>query len=262
MQASKNYELFCKRKINLQQYSYILCAYWFIYPDMLGSLRGFLMKSLLFFFEPIPPLVNKSSKSRYLEFSPGVISLSRSRAILKAVLSRTFCPVPLGFEIAALDCTNYKKCDRFDQLFKNDLCKKLEAKNDFCCIKFRSNRCKKENSCKQNIPPLWRGAVECTFKRFSCKINLKILKRKSNNKCVTFEGKIKHNSLEIKHCKTTGENREHYRVLLKDNETFSKLHRLGLLKLSGDQFTSGRRTGPSRSALNNIKAHSSLHESA
>ena len=52
--------------------------------------------------------------------------------------------------------TNYKECNRFDQDFLNDLCKMLEAKNDFCCFKFRSNRCKKENSRKQNVP-FWRG---------------------------------------------------------------------------------------------------------
>ena len=91
---------------------------------------------------------------------------------------------------------------------------------------------------------------------------MKILKRKSYNICVTFEGKIKYSSLEIKRRKTTGKNREHYRVVLKDNEGSSKLYRLGLLKLSGDQFASGKRSGPSRSALNNIKAQSSSHESA
>ena len=131
----------------------------------------------------------------------------------------------------------------------------LEAENDFFCFKFRSNRFKKENSCKQNIP-FWRGAVECTFERFSCKGNLKILKKNWNNICVTFAGKIKHSSLKIKRRKTTGEN------LLNDSESSSKLHRLGLLKLSGDQLASGKRTGPSRSALNNIKSQSSSHESA
>ena len=114
-----------------------------------------------------------------------------------------------------------------------------------CCFKFRSNRFKKENSRKQNIP-FWRGAVECTFEHFSCKGNLKILKKNSNNICVTFAGKIKHSSLKVKRRKTTGEN------LLNDSESSSKLHRLGLLKLSGDQLASGKRTGPSRSALNNI----------
>ena len=67
-------------------------------------------------------------------------------------------------------------------------------------------------------------------------MNLKILKKYSNNICVTFEGKIKHSSLEIKRRKTTGENREHYKVLLKDNESSSKLQRLGLLKLSGNHL--------------------------
>ena len=135
----------------------------------------------------------------------------------------------------------------------------LEAKNDFCCFKFRSNRCKKENSRKQNIP-FWR-VVECTFEHCSYKANMKILKRNSTTICVTFEGKIKHSSLKIKRSKTTGENRERYRVFLKDNESSSKLHRLDLLKLSGDQFASGKRIGPSRSALNNIKAQSSSHDS-
>ena len=74
--------------------------------------------------------------------------------------------------------------------------------------------------------------------------------------------KIKHSSFEIKRRKTTGENKEHDKVLLKDNKSSSKLHRLGLLKLSGDQFASGKLTGPSRSALNNIKSQSSSHESA
>ena len=73
-----------------------------------------------------------------------------------------------------------------------------------------------------------------------------ILKKNSNNICVTFAGKIKHSSLKIKCRKITGEN------LLSDSESCSKLHRLGLLKLSGDQIASGKRTGPSRSALNNI----------
>ena len=61
---------------------------------------------------------------------------------------------------------NYKEYNRFDQAFLNNLCKMLEAKNGFCCFKFRSNRFKKENSCKQNIP-FWRGAVECTFEHYS-----------------------------------------------------------------------------------------------
>ena len=50
------------------------------------------------------PLVNKSSKSHYLRFSLGIISLSRSRAILKMALSQTFCPLPSEFKIAGLDC--------------------------------------------------------------------------------------------------------------------------------------------------------------
>ena len=37
---------------------------------------------------------------------------------------------------------------------------------------------------------------------------------------------------------------------------------MGLLKLSGDQSASGNRTGPSRSALNNIESQSSSYESA
>ena len=105
-------------------------------------------------------------------------------------------------------------------------------------------------------------AVECSFKHCSCKTNLKILKKNSNKICVTYEGKIKHSSLEIKRRKTTDENREHYKVLFKDNESSSKLHCLGLLKPLGDQFASRKRTGPSRSALNNIKSQSSSHESA
>ena len=36
---------------------------------------------------------------------------------------------------------------------------------------------------------------------------------------------------------------------------------MGLLILLGDQFASGKRTGPSRSALNNIESQSSSHES-
>ena len=157
--------------------------------------------------------------------------------------------------------TNYEKYGRFDQDFLNDLCKMLEAKNDFCCFKFRSNRCKKENSRKQNIP-FWRGAVECSFEHCSCKANLQILKRNSNNICILFECKIKYSSLEVKRRKTTAENREHYSVFLKDNESSSKIHPLGLLKLSGDQFASGKLTGPSTSALNNINAQSLSHESA
>ena len=60
----------------------------------------------LFFFWTLQPLFNESSKSRYLEFSTDVISLSRSRAIAKIALSRTFCPVPSEFEITGLDCIN------------------------------------------------------------------------------------------------------------------------------------------------------------
>ena len=81
--------------------------------------------------------------------------------------------------------TNYKEYNRFDQDFLNDLCKMLEAKNDFCFFKFRSNRFKKENSRKQNIS-FWRGAVECTFEYCSCKVNLKVFKNNSNNICVSF----------------------------------------------------------------------------
>ena len=66
----------------------------------------------------------------------------------------------------------------------------LEVKNDFSCLRLRSNRFKKENSRKQNIT-YWRGTVEFTFEHCSCKANLKILKKISNNICVTFEGKIK-----------------------------------------------------------------------
>ena len=57
------------------------------------------------FFESIRSLVNESSKSRYLEFSSGVILLSRSRAISKIALSQTFCRVPSEIEIAGPDCT-------------------------------------------------------------------------------------------------------------------------------------------------------------
>ena len=86
MQASKNYELFCKTKINLHCHTLIFFyVYWFIYSDMVRSIRGFLMISL-FFFGPIPPLVNESSISRYLEFSAGVISLSQCHAISKIEL--------------------------------------------------------------------------------------------------------------------------------------------------------------------------------
>ena len=38
---------FVKKNSSLS-YSYILYVYWFIYPDMLRSLRGFLMISLFF----------------------------------------------------------------------------------------------------------------------------------------------------------------------------------------------------------------------
>ena len=48
--------------------------------------------------------MNKSSKSRNLEFSPGVISPSQSHAISKIALSQTFYPVPSEFKIAGLDC--------------------------------------------------------------------------------------------------------------------------------------------------------------
>ena len=62
--------------------------------------------------------------------------------------------------------TNYKEYNRFDQDLLNDLCKMLEAKNDFCRFKFRSNKVKKENSRKQNIP-FWRWGIECTFEHCS-----------------------------------------------------------------------------------------------
>ena len=75
---------------------------------MLWSLRDFLMISL-FFFGSIRPLLNEFSKSRYLEFSPSVITLSWSRAFSKIALSRTFCPVPSEFEIAGLDCIVIQK---------------------------------------------------------------------------------------------------------------------------------------------------------
>ena len=71
---------------------------------MLRSLRGFLMISL-FIADLSGHSVNEFSKSRNLKFSPGVISLSRSRTVSKIALSRTFCPVPSEFEIAGLDCT-------------------------------------------------------------------------------------------------------------------------------------------------------------
>ena len=44
--------------------------------------------------------------------------------------------------------TNNKEYNRFNQDFLNDLCKMLEARNGFCCFKFRSNRFKKEKSRK------------------------------------------------------------------------------------------------------------------
>ena len=62
-----------------------------------------LSHDILVFFRPIQPLVNASSKYRYLEFSPSVISPSRSHAISKVALSRIFCPVPSEFEIVGLD---------------------------------------------------------------------------------------------------------------------------------------------------------------
>ena len=40
-----------------------------------------LSHDIFFFFRPIQPLINESSKSCYLEFSPGVIQLSRSREL-------------------------------------------------------------------------------------------------------------------------------------------------------------------------------------
>ena len=49
----------------------------------------------------------------------------------------------------------------------------------------------------------------------------------------------------IKRRKTTGEKKELYRVLSKDNESSSKLRCLDLLKMSGEQFTSKKGVGPS-----------------
>ena len=92
MQASKYYELFCKRRRNLHIVRY---------------LRGFLMISL--FFSDLSGYSSlASSISRYLEFSPGITSLSRSRAISKFALSRTFFPVPSEFEIARVVCNELK----------------------------------------------------------------------------------------------------------------------------------------------------------
>ena len=103
MQASKNYELFCKRKINLHCHTLIFFIFIGSFTQTcLGLLEAF--SWCPFFFGPIRPLVNESSKSRYLEFSPGVISLSPSLVMSKITLSRTFCPVPSEFEIARLDC--------------------------------------------------------------------------------------------------------------------------------------------------------------
>ena len=72
MKASKNYELFSL------SYSYILYVYWFIYPDMLRSLRGFLMISL-FFFRTYPATHQRILKiSRSLIFTWCDLAISKS----------------------------------------------------------------------------------------------------------------------------------------------------------------------------------------
>ena len=122
MQASKNYELFCKRKINLHCHTLIFFMFIGSFTQTcLGLLEAFSWYPC-FFFGPIQPLANESSKSRCLEFCPGVISLSLSRAISEIALSLTFCPVPSEFEIAGLDC------NKFDKVF-------LEILSKHACLK-------------------------------------------------------------------------------------------------------------------------------
>ena len=63
------------------------------------SLRGFLVISLF-----LPDRSGHTSTNpQNLEFSPGVISLTRTRAISEIRLSRTFFPFPSEFKIAGLD---------------------------------------------------------------------------------------------------------------------------------------------------------------
>ena len=76
------YKLFYKRKINLHCHTLIFFMFIGSFTQTcLGLLEAFSWYSC--FFGPIRSLFNKSSKSCYLEFSSGVISLSQSRAISK-----------------------------------------------------------------------------------------------------------------------------------------------------------------------------------
>ena len=84
MQPSKNYKLFCKRKLNFTTtllYSLCLLVHLHIYRQTFTEIS----------LSPI--------------FFPVVISLCRSRTISKIVLSRTFYPIPSEFEIAGLICS-------------------------------------------------------------------------------------------------------------------------------------------------------------
>ena len=93
MQASKNYELFCKRKINLHCHTLIFFMF-------IGSFTQACL-GLLETFSWYPCFFRTYPATRQLILK---ISLSRSRAISKIALSRTFFPVPSESEIAGLDC--------------------------------------------------------------------------------------------------------------------------------------------------------------
>ena len=108
MQASKNYELFCKTKINLHCHTLIFFyVYWFIYSDMVRSIRGSLMISLFFFwtYPTTRQRILNISLSRIFCWCNLAISMSRyleNRTFWNR--SRTFCSVPSEKETVGLDC--------------------------------------------------------------------------------------------------------------------------------------------------------------
>ena len=110
MQASKNYELFCKRKINLHCHTLIFFMFIGSFTQtclgLLEALRGFLIIAL--FFRTYPPTRQRIIKiSISWIFSSCNLAISKSHCLENCAISNFF-PVFSEFKIVALDCNkNY-----------------------------------------------------------------------------------------------------------------------------------------------------------
>ena len=99
MQASKNYELLCKRKIDLQCHTLIFfMSIGSFTHTWLGLLEAFSWYPC--FFRTYP-----ATLQRILKISLPRIFPWCNHAISKIAPSQIFCPVPSEFKIVGLDCS-------------------------------------------------------------------------------------------------------------------------------------------------------------